>query len=204
MLKDIYKKMMDIVFVNFLWFLTSLLGIGITLGASTTALFHVMHKITTYDEPTSVLRDYFKSFKENVVFSTLVWLLLVLLAVPMYFMYIHALSSSSAIFMVLSIVGFYQITVFFSFFFPTLAVFKTDNKMQLVKNVVIMSNTNIWTNIKVIGSLVFVVILVLYVHIVLIIIAPGVFGILVMFHLKKVFAPHIEKLLPKLEKEEIL
>lgn len=204
MLKDTYKKSMDIVFVNFLWFLTSLLGVFITLGASTVALFHVMHKIMDYDEPTSVMKDYFKSFKENVVFSTLVWLALVILAVPLYFIYIYALEASNTIVLVLAIVGAYQLILFFIFFFPIMSIFQTKKKAQLITNTIIMSNTNIWTNIKVLGSLVFVVILVLYVHIVFLIVAPGVFGYFVYFHLRKVFAPHILKLTPKLENEEIV
>lgn len=203
MLKDLYKKAMDIVFANFLWIITSLFGIFITLGASTTALFKVMFQIIRYDESTSVLKEFSKAFKENFVFSTLVWLGLLIIGVPIYFMYITSLSNGNEILLLLAIVGSYQWIIFFIYFFPTLALFKTDKPITMIKNVLIMSNTNIWTNIKVLGSLAFVIILVLYVHIAFLVIAIGLYGFLISFQLRNVFEPHLKQLEPKeIEEEE--
>jgi uncharacterized membrane protein YesL len=193
MLKDLYKKAMDIVFVNFLWIITNLFGIFITLGASTTALFKVMFQIIRYDEPTSVLKEFTKAFKENFVFSTLVWLGLFVIGVPIYFMYISALSNGNDILLLLAIVGSYQWIIFFIYFFPTLALFKTDKPITMIKNVLIMSNTNIWINLKVLGSLAFVIILVLYVHIAFLVIAIGLYGFMVSFQLRNVFEPHLKQ-----------
>lgn len=194
MLKDFYKKAMDIVFVNFLWILTSLFGILITTGAATTAMFKVMHQIITVDEPTSVWNEFKTSFKTNFWFSTLIWLGIILLATGTYFAYIFSLNEANDIMLVLTIVGTYQILIFTIYFFPTLALFKTDRPMTMIKNVVIMSNTNIWTNIKVLGSLAFVAILVLYVHPAFLVIAFGIYGYLVSFHLQKTFRPYLSML----------
>jgi DNA-directed RNA polymerase alpha subunit len=54
-----------------------------------------------------------------------------------------------------------------------------------------MANKNLWTNFKVLGSLIFVIILVLYVHISFLVIAVGIYGFLVAFHLKTVFRPYL-------------
>jgi|AntAceMinimDraft_17_1070374.scaffolds.fasta_scaffold09493_4 uncharacterized membrane protein YesL len=204
MLKDFYKKAMDVVFVNFLWIITSLLGIFLTLGAATSAMFSVMFKIINTDEPTSVLKEYWKSFKENFWFSTLVWLILVILAIPIYFMYIYSLNKGLDLLVILALVGAYQIIIFFIYFFPTLALFKTESKGQMLKNVLIMANKNLWTNFKVLGSLVFVIILVLYVHISFLVIAVGIYGFLVAFHLMKIFRPYLAQFEQNIEKEEIL
>jgi uncharacterized membrane protein YesL len=204
MLKDFYKKAMDVVFVNFLWIITSLLGVFLTLGAGTAAMFSVMFKIINTDEPTSVLKEYWKSFKENFWFSTLVWLILVILAVPLYIMYIYSLNAGLDVLVVIAFVGAYQIIIFFVYFFPTLAQFKTESKGQMIKNVLIMANKNLWTNFKVLGSLAFVVILVLYVHISFLVIAIGIYGFLVAFQLKKVFKPFITLLEDTNEEQEIL
>jgi len=200
MLKDFYKKTMDVVFANFLWIITSLIGIFLTLGAATSALFRVLFKIITYDEPTSVLHEFKEGLKENFWFASIVWLILVILGIPLYFMYIYSLNNGVDILVVIAIFGAYEWILFFIYFFPTLAVFKTKNKIQMIKNVIYLANKNLWTNTKVLGSLMFVFILVIYVHISFLVIAIGIYGFLVAFHLKTVFKPYIENL----EEEENL
>jgi uncharacterized membrane protein YesL len=189
MLKEYYKKFIDIVFASFLWVLFSFLGILITLGAATTAMFRVVFQVFKTDEPTNVFRLYLKSFKENFFLSTLVWLALVLLFIPVYLMYRYSLTSGETVFLVLSIVGFYQLLVFFIYFFPVCAVFKTKNSFIMIKNVLIIANTNLWNNFKVIGSLVFIMILVFFVHPVFLVLAMSFYGFLVAFHLNNIFKP---------------
>jgi uncharacterized membrane protein YesL len=202
MLKTFYKKSMDVVFVNFLWIITSLIGIFLTLGASTTALFKVIFQIIRYDEPTSVWDEFKKSFKENFVFSTIVWLILVVFGTSIYLLYINALSHNNDILLVLAVVGIYQWVIFFIYFFPVNALFKTDKPLTMIKNVMIMSNTNIWINIKVIGSFALVFILVVFIHPSFLVIAIGLYGFLVSFHLRKRFEPYLEQFEKNIETEE--
>jgi uncharacterized membrane protein YesL len=171
---------MDIVFANFLWIIASLLGIFITTGASLCGLYRVIFKIIRYDEPTSVYREFKEGFKENFWFGTLVWFAILIIAVPLYLMYINALNTNNDIILLIAIVGSYQL---------------------LIKNVLVMANTNIWVNIKIIGSFAFVGILVFYVSPAFLVIAIGLFGYLVGFHLHKVFVPHLLKF-ENLENEE--
>lgn len=202
MLKDLYKKSMDVVYANFLWILSCLIGIFFTLGASMTALFKVLFQIIRYDEPTSVFEEFKKSFKDNFVFSTLVWIILVILGVSIYMMYIVSLNNQMNVLLVISIVGAYQWVIFFIYFFPMVAIFKTDKPLAMIKNVLIMSNISIWTNIKVIGSLAFVFLLVVFVHPVFLVIAIGLYGFLVSFHLRKRFEPYISEFESQKEEEE--
>jgi uncharacterized membrane protein YesL len=202
MLKDLYKKSMDVVYANFLWILSCLIGIFFTLGASMTALFKVLFQIIRYDEPTSVFEEFKKSFKDNFVFSTLVWIILVILGASIYMMYIVSLNNQMNVLLVISIVGAYQWVIFFIYFFPMVAIFKTDKPLAMIKNVLIMSNISIWTNIKVIGSLAFVFLLVVFVHPVFLVIAIGLYGFLVSFHLRKRFEPYISEFESQKEEEE--
>ncbi len=74
----------------------------------------------------------------------------------------------------------------------------------MLKNVLIMANKNLWINFKVLGSIAAVIILVLYVHISFLVIAVGIYGFLVAFHLKKVFRPYLEQFEDTIEEEENL
>lgn len=202
MLKDLYKKAMDIVLVNFLWIFASLLGIFITLGASTKAMFKVMFKIINADGPTSVLKDFWEGFKEDFWKSTLVWLVLLIIAIPLYYMYIYNLNIGNDFLVIVAIVGFYQLGIFFIYFYPTFAILKTDTLGQMIKNVLYLANKNLWINFKVIGSLAFVIILVIYVHISFIVIAVGIYGFLVAFQLNNIYKPYIASFKEEPESEE--
>ncbi len=189
MLKEVYQKFTDLVFVNLLWILVSFLGVFVTVGAASTAMFSVTFQLLKKKEPTNVFSSYVKSFKENFVASTLVWLVLVLLFIPLYMMYNYGLNQGLSWLVVVALVGFYQLLIFTLYVFPVMAVFKTRSMLQLIKNVILMANTNLWTNVKIIGSLALVALLMIYIHESMLLIGIGIYGILVSFHLNIVFKP---------------
>ena len=79
----------QMILLNFLWMVCSLPVI--TAGASTTALFYCTLKLHK-DKDISVIRDFFKSFRQNFMQSTIAWVLL-LLAGGVLWMEKEALSS---------------------------------------------------------------------------------------------------------------
>lgn len=202
MIKELYRKTADVIYTNFLWILFSFLGLLLTLGAATTAMFSVMFQILMVNEPTSVFSTYFKSFKTNFIQSTLVWLCLIAIGIPLYMMYNYSINENNVILLMISIVGGYQLVIFTMYVFPVMAVFQTKNTGQLIKNVLIMSNTNIWTNIKLFGTLAFAVLLIVFVHVSLVLVAVGLYGIMVSFHLRQVFKPYLKEL-GEIEDDEV-
>lgn len=104
-------------------------------------------------------------------------------------MYNYAVNTDQAWLVVLSFFGFYEWVMFTIYVFPTIANFKTKNLGQLIKNVMLMSNMNMWINIKLLGSLALVLLL-MFIHSSLLLIAVGLYGVLVSFHLTKVFHPY--------------
>lgn len=193
-MKELFRQTTDIIFVNLLWILVSFLGLLITLGASTTAMFRVTSQILKKNEPTNVLNLFLQSFKENFWISTLVWVVLLVFAAPLFYMYHYALNREAFILLLIAIVGAYQLLIVSLYVFPIIATFKTHNFYQLMKNSIIIANTNLWTNFKVLGSLAFLVLLIFIVHESLILIGVGLYGVLVSFHLKKVFHPYLVQL----------
>jgi uncharacterized membrane protein YesL len=75
------------------------------------------------------------------------------------------------------------------YIFPVIATFKTKNISHLFKNVMLMANMNLWTNIKLMGSFAMVLLL-MFIHSSLLLIAVGLYGVLVSYHLQKVFHPY--------------
>lgn len=196
MIKEIGKKITDVIFNNILWFFISLFGILITFGAATTAMFRVSFQLLKSNEPTNVLSLFMSSFKENFKESTLVWLILIVMGTPIYLMFHYALMQDIAWLFVIAVVSLYQWFLIFLYIFPTMALFKTPSLARLFKNVFLLSNSHLFITLKVIGSLALVVLLMM-IHSSLILIAVGLYGVLVSFHTKKLFTPYLTKLNPE-------
>ena len=72
------NKIVYSVYLNILWFLCCIPVI--TAGASTTALFYVTLKIAKNEEG-NITKAFFRSFRENLRQSTLIWLILLALGI---------------------------------------------------------------------------------------------------------------------------
>jgi uncharacterized membrane protein YesL len=183
-IKELYRSAMDAVLLNFLWLLASFLGLLITVGAASTALFRVAFSMLDPREPTRVLTTFIRSFKENFWTSTWVWLGVILFGIPIYFSYLIALENDQTFLLILSVVGAYQLLIFTLYAFPIIARFKTDRFTKLIKNILLIANLNLWINFKVLGSLAAVILLAVYVHSLFWLVVIGFYGLMVAFHLK--------------------
>ncbi|WP_455542360.1 YesL family protein [Intestinibacter sp.] len=133
------SKISDTIVLNFIFVICSIPIV--TIGASVTALYSVSMKITR-DEDVYVVREFFKQFKENFKKSTIIWLILLLIAVFIGIdFYMCSLISQSImsivfkfIFTLMSIVvGFVLV-----YAFPLLARFENNIK-NILKNSILMS-----------------------------------------------------------------
>ena len=133
------SKVSDTIILNFLFVICSIPIV--TIGASTTALYCVSMK-STRDEDVYAVKEFFKQFKQNLKESTIIWLILLLVAylIGLDF-YMCSLMSNDIlstafkfIFTLISIViGFIVVYVF-----PLVARFENSIKNTLM-NAVLMS-----------------------------------------------------------------
>ncbi|MGL5258969.1 MAG: YesL family protein [Lachnospiraceae bacterium] len=118
-----------------------------TIGASVTSLHYVTIKIVK-GEDGYILRNFFKSFKENFKQSTILWLVYVVIGIVFYFDYMIISYSGLNIPSVLGIVViavFILIAITFMYIFPVLSRFENTIK-NTVKNSFFMSILNLqWT-----------------------------------------------------------
>lgn len=133
------SKVSDTIILNFLFVICSIPIV--TIGASTTALYCVSMK-STRDEDVYAVKEFFKQFKQNFKESTIIWLILLLVAsfIGLDFYMCSLISNdilSTAfkfIFTLISVViGFIVVYVF-----PLVARFENSIKNTLM-NAVLMS-----------------------------------------------------------------
>lgn len=103
-LMTLLGKFANLVFINIFWLICSLPVV--TIGAATTAMYSVCFKIVN-NKGVSVVKGYFKSFKENLKQATMIWVLLliagVLVAYVIYLAIGQSLSGSTVGFVSLMI-----------------------------------------------------------------------------------------------------
>lgn len=139
----------DIVILHFLWIITSLPII--TIGASTTALYYTCMKCIRYGEG-SIAKRYFKSFKENLKQSTVLWLIVLvaggICGFDLYFSIINHIKALTLIFTVMTCA--YLFIVFYVF--PLQAQF--DNKIKVtIRNAFLLAIKYFpWTLLLIAGT----------------------------------------------------
>lgn len=157
------NKFTDCLFVSILWLVFSIPMI--TFGASTTALYHTVHKVIR-DERGSVWKEFWNAFKLNFKQSTEVWagilLIYIIVAIGSYFLFAglgNARWTSV-------IIGFCILTAFVvicsSYIFAYIARFVKPTK-EIIKNCVLILIANLpWSVLLYVVLVVSVVICIVY------------------------------------------
>lgn len=133
----VLTRIFDFILLNILWVVCSIPII--TIGASTTALYSVMLKITK-NQDGYIIKDYFKAFRENFRQGTVVWMILALLGfligADMAIVGRASGITASAGIVIFCITGFfYFIEVLFVF--PLIAVFRNSTG-NMIKNAILI------------------------------------------------------------------
>ncbi len=82
----LYKILMQVynlLVLNLLWFFFSIPVF--TIGASTTALFYVTRKIVNDHDYSTPVKDFWKSFKQNFLQATVIWLTILFIVLLVYY-----------------------------------------------------------------------------------------------------------------------
>lgn len=70
----------DIFYMNLLWFVFTFIGLGITGGASTTALLYVMQRRND-NKGNCNFKEFFYAFRKNFYKATIIWIILIMMFV---------------------------------------------------------------------------------------------------------------------------
>lgn len=132
------NRIADLVVLNLLWIICSIPFI--TIGAATTALYYVSFKMVKNEE-SYIVRNFLRSFKENLRQSTVIWGILLLLSAVIYFdLYYssHAPSEGARILTIPLLAAGFLLLATSCYVFAIQAYFKNSVK-KTIKNASIMS-----------------------------------------------------------------
>ena len=138
------SRVADLVILNILW-LACCIPV-VTIGASTTAMYHVIRHWQK-DSVSSVVRDFFQSFKEDFKQATPVYLILLIptAAVVMNAMLIFNPENSAAVPSYLLVIWFISALILLfisSFVYPVMAFF-ADSIFKTLRNAMVLALANL-------------------------------------------------------------
>lgn len=138
------SRVADLVILNILWLVCCIPVV--TIGASTTAMYHVIRHWQK-DSVSSVVRDFFQSFKEDFKQATPVYLILLIptVAVVMNAMLIFNPENSAAVPSYLLVIWFISALILLfisSFVYPVMAFF-ADSIFKTLRNAMVLALANL-------------------------------------------------------------
>ncbi|MCP1102339.1 putative membrane protein YesL [Aequitasia blattaphilus] len=152
-------KILDLIKLNLL-FIVSCIPI-ITIGASTTALYYNLLKMVR-DEESYLFRDYKKSFKENFLQATTVWMVLLLALIIIYnnLGFVGKITGYGSIigYMLLALLA--GVAVVILYVFPLIARYQNTSR-QMIRNAFVLAFTNLKTTVLIVLSCVMAPLLVI-------------------------------------------
>lgn len=138
------SRVADLVILNILWLICCVPVV--TIGASTTAMYHVIRHWQK-DSVSSIMRDFFQSFKEDFKQATPVYLILLIptAAVVMNAMLIFNPENSAAVPSYLLVIWFISALILLfisSFVYPVMAFF-ADTLFKTLRNAMVLALANL-------------------------------------------------------------
>ena len=138
------SRVADLVILNILWLVCCIPVV--TIGASTTAMYHVIRHWQK-DSVSSIMRDFFQSFKEDFKQATPVYLILLIptVAVVMNAMLIFNPDNSAAVPSYLLVIWFISALILLfisSFVYPVMAFF-ADSIFKTLRNAMVLALANL-------------------------------------------------------------
>lgn len=138
------SRLADLVILNILWLVCCIPVV--TIGASTTAMYHVIRHWQK-DSVSSIMRDFFQSFKEDFKQATPVYLILLIptVAVVMNAMLIFNPENSAAVPSYLLVIWFISALILLfisSFVYPVMAFF-ADSIFKTLRNAMVLALANL-------------------------------------------------------------
>lgn len=138
------SRVADLVILNILWLVCCIPVV--TIGASTTAMYHVIRHWQK-DSVSSIMRDFFQSFKEDFKQATPVYLILLIptVAVVINAMLIFNPENSAAVPSYLLVIWFISALILLfisSFVYPVMAFF-ADTLFKTLRNAMVLALANL-------------------------------------------------------------
>jgi len=190
----------DMVILSLMWLFFSLIGLGLTIGASTSAMFYVSTRRIANREG-YITSDFWFAFKANFKRATALWLMVVFAVLLIWFNLnnIDNVGAMAVIIFPAQIVLLIEVVLMSIYIFPMNARFDMGIK-QLIKSSFFMANRHLLTSISCLGLLIAVLFLFDMMPPLALFLGPGAYAWLSSMMIMRIF----KRYRPEMDKDPVL
>ena len=190
----------DMIILSLMWMFFSVIGLGITIGASTSAMFYVATRRIANREG-YITSDFWLAFKTNIKRATLIWLIIVAVVWLIWFNLnnMAAVGALAIIILPAQVLILAEIGLMSMYIFPMNARFDMGLK-QLIKSSFFMANRHFLTSLSCLFLLIGAVLLFFVMPPLALFVAPGAYAWLSSVMIMRIF----KKYRPEMDKDPML
>ena len=190
----------DMIILSLMWLLFSILGLGLTIGVSTSALFYVTTRRIANREG-YITTDFWLAFKANFKKVTKIWLIMFAAILLLIFniLNIEAVGNMSVVILPAQIIIFLQIVLISIYIFPMAARFDMGAK-ELIKSSFFMANRHLLTSITCLVLLLAAIFSFMLIPHLALFLAPGLYALLSSYMIMRIF----KRYRPEMDKDPML
>lgn len=197
-----FSHMTNYVAVGLLWLGISALSLFLLTGAATTAAYKTTRLLIDRDRSVKTVSTFMRALQKEGPLSTVIFLFSALLFGGLFLVYNVAMNTNQEWVVVFVIISAIELAIFNLYVYPLIAVFEHPTWRALIKNTVLFAHRHLFTTFKLVGTVVFFVWLIVWVHPSLFVVALSLYFWMTAVHLEKVFSPYI-KMLQEASNDEI-
>lgn len=191
-IRNIYRAVTDVIYLCLLAFFSAVLGLFITAGASLKAAYNVMFKLHDQNRATYIFKEFKEAFMKDFLQVTLTWIMILLVGLGLFFSFNYATNTDHTVLLVIVYVALVELLLFMSYYFPIMSTFESPSYYQTIKNTILMMHGHISVSIRLIGTIIVILYLVLYVSSMFIFLGVPIYLYFNTFILQNTFQKYID------------
>lgn len=163
-IKDGIKTYLDFIYVTLLWFVASFLGILLSLGSATLALYKVLASLSNIKKQTYILSTFFDEFKRQVFKRMLISLLFIIDIFGLIIAFQYAIQNNRLWLIVLLCIISYEIIIGVIYTLGVFTLFEIKKDQSYITVIFILMHQNLWRNIQLLAPIIILIFGFFYVH----------------------------------------
>ena len=163
-IKDGIKTYLDFIYVTLLWFVASFLGILLSLGSATLALYKVLASLSNIKKQTYILSTFFDEFKRQVFKRMLISLLFIIDIFGLIIAFQYAIQNNRLWLIVLLCIISYEIIIGVIYTLGVFTLFEIKKDQSYITVIFILMHQNLWRNIQLLAPIIILLFGFFYVH----------------------------------------
>lgn len=163
-IKDGIKTYLDFIYVTLLWFVASFLGILLSLGSATLALYKVLASLSNIKKQTYILSTFFDEFKRQVFKRMMISLLFIIDIFGLIIAFQYAIQNNRLWLIVLLCIISYEIIIGVIYTLGVFTLFEIKKDQSYITVIFILMHQNLWRNIQLLAPIIILLFGFFYVH----------------------------------------